>query len=58
MSTQDPGDHFDHPERPTTNHPLHGERRPVWKPVLITAAVFAVLIVLYLVATELLVSAG
>lgn len=54
----EPQDHVDHTDRPSTNRPLHGERRPVWKPVLLTVALFATLIVLYLVGTELLVSAG
>ena len=58
MSSPGSGDHFDHEQRPSTNRPLNGERRPVWKPVIITAAVFAVLVVLYLLGTQLLVDAG
>ncbi len=53
MTPREPGDHFDHPERPTVDQPLHGERRSPWKPLLVTVVVFAVLIALYLLGTNL-----
>lgn len=55
--TREPGDHFDHPERPTVGQPAGGQRRSPLKPALITLLVFAVLIGLYLLGTEVLVSA-
>jgi hypothetical protein len=54
---KEPGDHFDHPERPTVAEPVGGQRRSPLKPALITLLVFAVLIGLYLLGTEFLVSA-
>lgn len=42
---------FDHPERPTSDQPLNGPRRSTVKPLLLTVAVFAVLIALYLAGT-------
>lgn len=52
--TREPGDHFDHPARPTVDQPLHGERRSPLKPLLITVAVFAVLALLYWAGTFLI----
>lgn len=49
MSGTDPDDHFEHEQRPTPNQPLGGPRRSTIKPLLITLAVFAVLIALYLI---------
>ena len=47
------GDHFDYPDHPSTDQPLHGPRRSTAKPLLITLVVFAVLIALYLLGTQL-----
>jgi hypothetical protein len=61
MTPQDPhdSDHFEHAERPTVNQPLGGgPRRSTLKPLLITIAVFAVLIALYLLGTVLLTDGG
>lgn len=44
---------FDHPERPTSDQPLNGPRRSTLKPLLLTVVVFAVLIALYLLGTQL-----
>jgi hypothetical protein len=52
MSPREPGDHFDHPERPSTDQPLNGPRRSTLKPLLLTLVVFAVLIALYLLGTQ------
>lgn len=51
MSNKEPGDMFDHPERPTSDQPLNGPRRSTAKPLLLTVVVFAVLIVLYFLGT-------
>lgn len=53
MNDREPGDHFDHPERPTVERPIGGPRRTPWKPLLVTIVVFAVLIALYLLGTQL-----
>lgn len=44
-------------DRPTTDHPLHGRRRPLAGPVLITLGVIALLVVLYLLGVTYLVPA-
>ena len=44
-------------EAPTVSKPIHGEERPAFKPLLITVAVFAVLIVLYLLGAQYLIPA-
>lgn len=52
MSGTEPGDHFEHPERPTRDQPLHGPRRSTLTPLLVTVLVFAVLVGLYLLGTN------
>lgn len=52
MNDREPGDHFDHPERPSVEQPLNGPRRGRWGPLLLTVVVFAVLIALYLLGTN------
>ncbi|WP_181311935.1 hypothetical protein [Nocardioides campestrisoli] len=42
---------------PTTDQPLNGPRKGPWKPLLVTVAVFAVLIGLYLLGVAFLVPA-
>jgi hypothetical protein len=42
---------------PSTNRPLNAERRPVVKPVLLLVLFVVVLVGLYLIGTEVLVSA-
>jgi len=54
MTPREPGDMFDHDERPTSDQPLHGERRSTAKPLAITVAVFLVLGVLYWLGTFLI----
>lgn len=60
MTPQDSSDsdHFEHAERPTVNQPIGGPRRSTLKPLVITIVVFAVLIALYLLGTELLTDGG
>jgi hypothetical protein len=52
--TREPGDHFDHPGRPTSNQPLNGPRRSTAGPLLLTIVVFAVLVGLYLLGTQVI----
>ncbi|MFB9314559.1 hypothetical protein [Nocardioides plantarum] len=54
MTPREPGDMFDHDERPTVDQPLHGERRSTIKPLALTVAVFLVLGVLYWLGTFLI----
>lgn len=54
MSNREPGDHFDHPERPSKDQPLNAERRSTLRPLVLTLVVFAVLIALYLLGTQVI----
>jgi hypothetical protein len=58
MTPPDDTDHFDHPQRPTSDQPLGGPRRSTLKPLLLTVLVFAILIVLYLLGTAFLTDGG
>ena len=58
MTPREPGDHFDHPERPTTEQPIGGPRRSPWKPLVVTVLVFAVLIALYLLGAATFIDQG
>jgi hypothetical protein len=53
----DPGTEHDDRDRPTTDQPLHGRKRPLAGPVLITLGVIALLVVLYLLGVTYLVPA-
>ena len=53
----DPGTEHDDRDRPTADHPLHGRRRPMAGPLLITLGVIALLVVLYLLGVTYLVPA-
>ena len=47
----------DERDEPTTDQPLHGEKRPRIKPVLLTIALFAALALLFWFGFEVLISA-
>lgn len=57
MTPAEPDDHFEHRERASVSRPVNGEKRSPWKPLLLTIALFAALIVLYLLGAQFLVSA-
>ena len=54
MSNHEPGDHFDHRRQPTSDQPLNAGRRSTAKPLVLTIVVFAVLIALYLLGTQVI----
>ncbi|MCW2815735.1 MAG: hypothetical protein JWN84_3190 [Nocardioides sp.] len=58
MPEREPTDHFDHPERPRKDQPIGApEPRSTLRPLLLTLAVFALLIGLYFLGAEFLVNA-
>lgn len=48
----------EHRDRPTTNHPLNGPRRPVWKPLILLVVFIAALVLVYLFGLTVLVPSG
>ena len=43
----------DQPDRPTTNHPLHGERRPLVTPIVAVVGLVVLVVVIVLLLTWL-----
>ena len=41
------------PDRPTTNHPLHGERRPLATPIMAVVGLLVLIVVIVLLLTWL-----
>jgi hypothetical protein len=48
----------EHRDRPTTNHPLNGPKRPTWKPLIYLVLILAALVLIYLVGLAVLVPSG